>query len=46
MMLGMDDDANPDYGSSPDQPSAMIADVREITKILRRKHVADMLDIS
>jgi len=46
MMLGMDEDANPDYGMSPDQVAAMIAELREFKNELGVRHVADMLGIS
>lgn len=46
MMLGMDEEANPDYGMSPNEQSAIIAEIRDIKKVLGTRNVADILGIS
>ncbi|WP_155908194.1 hypothetical protein [Asticcacaulis sp. YBE204] len=42
----MEDDANPEYGMSPDDTATRIAELRKLANILGRKAVADEVRIS
>lgn len=45
-VLGINDEANPDYGVSPDQAEAMVAELGDIADMLGRKKVADRMGIT
>lgn len=44
--LGIDKEASPDYGVSPDQYKTMIAELRGIAGVLGRKKVANRMGIA